>query len=226
MNIPTLYLPQASLLFCHLVIFLSCATPSPLLIYKIWMSVRLCYILILPRQWDEMVLAQGFCSLAPWVFKYLSTTFSVFSFQQCHTSRMVCPCECMVYDNIIVFVSPLSPYRFGFLSRWSVVQQLLILLNKIISSFSTHSQTNLLYLDINKAFNSIHHNNLLLKLWHCGTWLKNEMILWLVHVWGLSKYYFGMMKWTTCCILPPQSCPYKQNNGTTTSPVYVSCSVQ
>ena len=46
--------------------------------------------------------------------------------------------------------------------------KLLISLNRILSSFSCHSQRDVLYLDVKKALDSIPHNDLLLKLWYCG----------------------------------------------------------
>ena len=92
----------------------------------------------------------------------------------CSVSKVL---ERIIYDKIIDFVSSsLSPYQFGFLARRSVVQQLLVSLNKILSSFSCHSQTDVLYLDIRKAFDSIPHNELLLKLWHCG--ICGKLWLW------------------------------------------------
>ena len=85
----------------------------------------------------------------------------------CFVSKVL---DRIIYNKIIEFVSPfLSLHQFGFLTRQSVVQQLLISLNRILSSFiSCHSQTDILYLDIKNAFDSIPHNNLLHKLWHCG----------------------------------------------------------
>ena len=48
-----------------------------------------------------------------------------------------------------------------------MVQQLLISLNTILNSFCCHSQTQVLYLGVKKAFDRIPHNDFLLKIWHC-----------------------------------------------------------
>ena len=55
----------------------------------------------------------------------------------------------------------ISPCQFGFLRNKSTVQQLLILLDKVANC--TH-QTDVIYLDIRKAFDSVPHNELLVKL--------------------------------------------------------------
>ena len=61
----------------------------------------------------------------------------------CSVSKVL---ERIAYDKIIDLVSPsLSHQQFGFLTKWSVVQQLLMSLSRILSSFSCHSQTDVLY---------------------------------------------------------------------------------
>ena len=63
--------------------------------------------------------------------------------------------ERIVYDKIISYVSNyISPLQFGALQGRSSLQQLLILLDHIISS---NAQTDIIYLDIRKAFDSILH---------------------------------------------------------------------
>ena len=84
----------------------------------------------------------------------------------CTVSKVL---ERIVYDKIIDFLTPsISLHQFGFLSKRSTVQQLLIFLHNIFSSFTANSQTDVAYLDFRKAFDSIPHAALLLKLWSIG----------------------------------------------------------
>ena len=74
--------------------------------------------------------------------------------------------EKLVYDKIISFVSSsISPHQFGFRQNHSTLQQLLIFLNSVYVSFGTSAQTDIVYLDFKKAFDSVTHNELLVKLW-------------------------------------------------------------
>ena len=73
--------------------------------------------------------------------------------------------ERLVFNNIIDFVrSSISLTQFGFLKGHSSLQQLLIFWNTVIN----FPQTDTIYLDFRKAFDSVSHNELLLKLWHFG----------------------------------------------------------
>jgi len=81
----------------------------------------------------------------------------------CNTSKVL---EKLIYDKIIDHLHKfISPVQFGFLKNRSVIQQLLILFNKIIN---TTDQTDIIYLDFRKAFDSVPHNKLLLRLNHLG----------------------------------------------------------
>ena len=60
--------------------------------------------------------------------------------------------------------SSVSTTQFGFLKGHSSLQQLLIFWNSVINSY----QTDVVYLDFRKAFDSVAHNELLHKLWHFG----------------------------------------------------------
>ena len=86
----------------------------------------------------------------------------------------------LVY-NIIDFVrSSISITQFGFLKGHSSLQQLLILLNIVIN----FSQTDTIYLDFRKAFDSVSHNELLLKLWHFG--ITGSLWMWFTSQMGIS----------------------------------------
>ena len=61
--------------------------------------------------------------------------------------------ERIIYDKIISFVShQITLYQFGTLKGGSTLQQLLIRLDHIINS---GTQTDIIYLDISKAFDTI-----------------------------------------------------------------------
>ena len=77
--------------------------------------------------------------------------------------------EKIVYDKIVSFVSrSICSCQFGFRRNHSPLQQLLIFLNSVHESFSTTTQTDVIYLDFKKAFDSVAHNELLVKLWSFG----------------------------------------------------------
>lgn len=83
--------------------------------------------------------------------------------------------ERLIFDHIYPHLSSqICSNQFGFLKHCSTVQQLLTHPLTITSSLSCHCQTDVIYLDIQKAFDSVCHNTLLLKLWKssiCGaTW--------------------------------------------------------
>ena len=84
----------------------------------------------------------------------------------CSISKVL---EKIIYDKIIIFVSgSISPSQFGFRPKHSTLQQLLIFVNHICNSFSSKSQTDVIYLDFKKAFDSVAHSELLVKLWSFG----------------------------------------------------------
>ena len=74
--------------------------------------------------------------------------------------------ERIVYNAVSEFViQSIELTRFGFLQKHSTLQQLLILVDKIMSP-SKH--TDVVYLDFKKAFDNVAHNELLAKLWSFG----------------------------------------------------------
>ena len=69
--------------------------------------------------------------------------------------------EKLVYNNIVDFLTnSISVSQLGFLRGRSSLQQLLVFFNIVLSSAS---QTDVIYLDFRKAFDSVAHNELLLK---------------------------------------------------------------
>ena len=82
---------------------------------------------------------------------------------------LLCVCskvlERIVFNHILNFVKErISKHQFGFMLHRSTLQQLLLLLNSIVESSRKSLQTDLIYLDFKKAFDSVPHNELLLKL--------------------------------------------------------------
>ena len=81
----------------------------------------------------------------------------------------------LVFDNI-------SPNQFGFLTGRSTLQQLLIQQDLIVNALENQNAIDYVYLDFRKAFDTIPHNELLLKLWNIGIvgdlweWFKTYLI--------------------------------------------------
>ena len=85
--------------------------------------------------------------------------------------------ERIIYNHITVFVTgSLSSIQFGFLKNRSTVKQLLIFLNSVHQSLNNKVQTDVIYLDFSKAFDSVPHNELLVKLWQIG--IRGKLWLW------------------------------------------------
>lgn len=89
----------------------------------------------------------------------------------CNTSKIM---EQLIYDKVISHIlNCISPQQFGFLRNRSTIQQLLILWNNIIN---TNHQTDVIYLDFRKAFDSVPHHELLIKLRSIG--ISGNLWLW------------------------------------------------
>ena len=73
--------------------------------------------------------------------------------------------ERLVYDKIVHFVAPsITCCQFGFMKGRSTLQQLLIFLSDIFKNIDDKLQTDTIYLDLRKAFDSVPHDKLLVKL--------------------------------------------------------------
>ena len=80
----------------------------------------------------------------------------------CVTSKVL---EKLVYQRIIEFLHPqLSPHQFGFLRSRSCLHKLLIFLSNVVLAINNKSQLDVIFLDLKKAFDSVGHNELLVKL--------------------------------------------------------------
>ena len=77
--------------------------------------------------------------------------------------------EQIVYDKCINFISNhISIRQFGFLRNRSSLQQLLLTLHSIYEGVLSSGHSKTVYLDFRKAFKSVYHNKLLLKVWSIG----------------------------------------------------------
>ena len=80
-----------------------------------------------------------------------------------NTSKVL---ERLIYNEVISKITNfISNVQFGFLKNRSTLQQLLIFVNEI---FTCGTQSDAVYFDIRKAFDSVCHNQLLVKLWSAG----------------------------------------------------------
>ena len=87
--------------------------------------------------------------------------------------------ERLIFNKIISHISKsISPSQFGFTKNCSTLQQMLIFTDQFINS---PLQTDVIYLDISEAFDSMSHSILLIKLWSMGitgtlwSWFKNYL---------------------------------------------------
>ena len=85
--------------------------------------------------------------------------------------------ERLVYSKLSVFLSEsMSAVQFGFLRDHSTLQQMLLFYDKIMGSSST-SQWDVIFLDFAKAFDTVPHDELLLKLKRLG--VSGDLWLWI-----------------------------------------------
>ena len=85
--------------------------------------------------------------------------------------------ERILYNRLIEFLSSsISSRQFGFLKNRSTIHQLLTFLNEVYGSSRSKSQLDVIYLDFKKAFDSVSHNELLVKLWSSG--ITGNLWLW------------------------------------------------
>ena len=85
--------------------------------------------------------------------------------------------ERLIYNKISDYVFKLiSPSQFGFRPNNSTPQQLLLFLSDIFNSFEAKRRIDAVYIDFKKAFDSVPHQELLLKLWSYG--ITGSLWLW------------------------------------------------
>ena len=101
----------------------------------------------------------------------------------CSTSKVL---EKLIYKHLEDFIIPqISVYQFGFLKGRSCLHKLLVSLADIVDSVNRNLSTDVIYLDLRKAFDTVGHRELLAKLWSFGIhgrlwkWFANY--LWCLH---------------------------------------------
>lgn len=95
--------------------------------------------------------------------------------------------ERLVYRKCCDFLeSSLSPTRFGFLQGCSTVQQMLLFYATIFEPICSGGQFDVIFLDFAKAFDSVPHQELLLRLRQLG--ISGDIWLW------LEDYFRGRMQ--------------------------------
>ena len=94
----------------------------------------------------------------------------------CNVSKVL---ERLVHNKLLDFYSDsISRHQFGFCKNKSTLQQLLLCFDDLCSD---KKQTDSIYLDFSKAFDSVSHTKLLLKLWSAGitgdvwSWLRSYL---------------------------------------------------
>ena len=76
----------------------------------------------------------------------------------------------------------MSPYQHGFMKRRSTMTNLLEFSSKVLNGFASYEQTDVIYTDFSKAFDTVNHNLLLLKLEKMGfslpllAWIKSYLL--------------------------------------------------
>ena len=81
----------------------------------------------------------------------------------CNVSKVF---EHLIYDKVISTVTKsITPCQFGFQKGTSTLHQLLLFFHQLITS---KDEIDVIYVDFRKAFDSVPHNELLMKLWNIG----------------------------------------------------------
>ena len=85
----------------------------------------------------------------------------------------------IVYAHLkfILMNTILADSQFCFRHQHSTTQQLLVFLNKVHYCLNSNASCDVTYLDFHKAFDSVSHNELLIKLWNIG--ITGNLWLWI-----------------------------------------------
>jgi len=86
--------------------------------------------------------------------------------------------ERLIYNKIINFIRPkLTSMQHGFLAKCSTTTQLLTVFSKINNILDSRTQTDVIYFDLSKAFDSVPHAPLLAKLKTFG--IQGKLLTWI-----------------------------------------------
>ena len=156
------------------------------------MSLALCHI---PQEWKvhriRPILKSG--------DKLLVSYYRPISLL-CVTSKVL---EKLVYNKIIDFVTPkLSKNQFGFSKGKSCLSQLLLSYGQLYKEIDRGAKFNTIFLDFKKAFDSVPHNVLLIKLWRLG--IMGDLWLWF-REYLTQRLHYVQIDQTPSSLLPVKS---------------------
>ena len=115
----------------------------------------------------------------------------------CSISKVL---ERIIYNHVLGFIScSISPSQFGFLRNRSTAQQLLTFLNCVHESLQAKTQSDVIYLDFRKAFDSVSHNELLFKLWCLG--IRGNLWCWSRRIYSTECNVFLLTAIPLVCYL-------------------------
>ena len=118
----------------------------------------------------------------------------------CVTSKVL---EKLVYNKIIGFVTPkLSKNQFGFSKGKSCLSQLLLSYGQIYKEMDRGAKFDTIFLDFKKAFDTVPHNVLLIKLWRLG--ITGDLWLWF-REYLTQRLHYVQIDQTSSSLLPVKS---------------------
>ena len=126
----------------------------------------------LPRDWTSAHITPVFKKGS----KHLVSNYRLISLT-CIAVKLL---ERLVYDNLAQFLTTsnkLSPFQHDFRNRHSCQTQLLESVHEWAQSLDRASSTHVIFTDFSKAFDSVPHQRLLLKLEHIG--VRGNLLAWI-----------------------------------------------
>ena len=106
----------------------------------------------------------------------------------CNLSKLL---ESIIYSIVIAFVCPrLSHKQFGFLRNRSSLLQLLLSYSEVFKSLDTGTATDGIYIAFSKAFDTVSHNELLVKLWMIG--ITGPLFFWFKDYLSLRTHFVSI----------------------------------
>ena len=115
----------------------------------------------------------------------------------CSVSKVLERLVYMKCSNTIL--SSISTSQFGFLKQRSCLQQLLVFLNYLHESISAKTQVDTIYMVFRKAFDSVGHRDLLIKLHKIG--ISGSLWLWF-KAYLSSRYHCVSLNYHLSSLLP------------------------
>ena len=104
-----------------------------------------------------------------------------------------------MHAKLIKFVRPLlNKFQYGFLSNRSCLTQLLAFTARITNHFESKSSADVIYLDFQKAFDSVPHGELLYKLWLLG--ITGPLWFWIKSYLSNRIHYTTVLGGSSTCL--------------------------